>query len=204
MCRSLRPGPASDFFPFEVQRLGPDNTSDTFSALLSGLPAGTPIHYRAVATTDFGTVVGGDRTVTIAPPPPPKPGVASLGRVTVKGTTATVRIFCKGATSCHVSLRLSVHETLRGRRIVAVSAARTRGAKRKHRFVVVGSKSATVRAGKTAKLKVSLNRTGRALLAARHHLTTTLRVSQRRNGKTVVVAHRKVTFTSRHKRKRHH
>lgn len=207
--------PVSAFFQFgttvaygqstAAQRLGADNASDTFTAALSGLPVGTPIHYRAVAVTDFGTVVGADRTFTItAPPSPnPKPGSASLGHVTVKRTTATVSVACKGATSCQVSLRLTVHETLLGRRIVAVSAAKTKKAKRKHRLVVVGSIRATVRAGRTAKLKVSLNRTGRALLTARHRLTTTLTVSQRRNRKTTVAAHRKVTFTSPPKRKRH-
>jgi hypothetical protein len=209
-------GPVSAFFEFgtttaygsatAAQRLGPDNSSDTFTAALSALPAGIPIHYRAVAVTDFGTLVGVDRTITIAAPPKPTPksGSASLGRVTVKKTTATVAVSCHGATSCLVSLRLTVHETLLGHRIVAVSAAKTKKPRRTHRLVVVGSKRATVRAGKTAKLKVSLNGAGRALLRARHRLTTTLTVSQRRNGKTTAVAHHKVTFTSppKHKRKR--
>jgi hypothetical protein len=209
-------GPVSAFFQFgtttsygsatAAQRLGPDNSSDTFTAALSALPAGIPIHYRAVAVTDFGTLVGVDRTITIAAPPKPTPksGSASLGRVTVKKTTATVTVSCHGATSCLVSLRLTVHETLLGHRIVAVSAAKTKKPRRTHRLVVVGSKRATVRAGKTAKLKVSLNGAGRALLRARHRLTTTLTVSQRRNGKTTAVAHHKVTFTSPPKHRRKH
>jgi hypothetical protein len=196
-----------------AQRLGPDNTDDTFTAALSALPAGTPIHYRAVAVTDFGTVVGADRTVTITVPPKPTPtpapkaGIASAGHVTVKGGAVTVAVTCRGATSCRVSLGLTVHETLRGlrgHRIVAVSAAKTKKAKHKHRLVAVGSTSATVRAGKTPKLKVSLNRTGRGLLTARQRLAATLTVRQRLNGKTTVVAHRKVTFTSPRKRRRHH
>ena len=44
------------------QRTGPDNHSDTFTAVLGGLPAGTTIHYRAVALSDFGKFVGADRT----------------------------------------------------------------------------------------------------------------------------------------------
>jgi hypothetical protein len=210
-------GPINAFFQFgtttaytsatAAQRLGPDNTNDTFTAALSALPAGTLIHYRAVAVTDFGVFVGADRTVTIATPPKPtpKPGIASVGHITVKGGTATVAVKCGGATDCRVSLILTVHETLRGHRIVAVSAAKTKKPKLKHRLVGVGSASATVRAGKTAKLKVSLNRTGRGLLAARHRLTTTLTVRQRGTGKkTKVIARRKVTFTSPVKRKRHH
>ena len=210
-------GPINAFFQFgtttaygaatAAQRLGPDNTNDTFTAALTGLPAGKLIHYRAVAVTDFGVFVGADRTVTIAAPPKPTPkaGVASAGRITVKGGTATVAVTCRGATNCRVSLTLTVHETRRGHRIVAISAAKTKKPKLKHRLVVVGSASATVRAGRTAKLKVSLNRTGRGLLAARHHLPTTLTVRQRGAGKkTKVVARRKVTFKAPVKRKRHH
>jgi hypothetical protein len=215
---SVNPGgaPVSAFFQFgtttaygqstAAQRLGPDNASGTFTAALSALPAGIAIHYRAVAVTDFGTLVGADRTITIAAPPKPtpKPGSASLGRVTVKKTTATVAVSCKGATSCQVSLLLTVHETLLGHRIVVVNAGKTKKPKRTHRLVVVGSKRATVGAGNTAKLKVSLNGTGRSLLRARHRLTATLTVSQRRNGKSRALARRKVTFRSPPKHKRKH
>ncbi|MBV9818050.1 MAG: hypothetical protein JOZ07_06830 [Solirubrobacterales bacterium] len=40
------------------------NATIAFSAVLSGLPAGRRIHYRAVAQTDFGVVDGRDRTLT--------------------------------------------------------------------------------------------------------------------------------------------
>jgi hypothetical protein len=46
------------------QKTGPDNHADTFTAVLSGLPDETTIHYRAVAVTDFGKFVGADRTFT--------------------------------------------------------------------------------------------------------------------------------------------
>ncbi len=46
------------------QTLGPDNKADTFSATLTGLPATTTIHYRAVIVSDFGTFVGPDLTFT--------------------------------------------------------------------------------------------------------------------------------------------
>ena len=192
-----------------AQKSAPTAASTRFSAALTGLPAGTVIHYRAIAVSDFGTLVGADATLTTSsptppPPPAPKPGVASLGLVTVKGTTATVPVSCTGATTCQVSLRLTLHETLRGRRIVAVSAAKTKKVKRTHRLVVVGSKNTTVRPGRKPKLKVSLNHTGRSLLTARHRLTVTLTVRQRRNGKMRVVAHRKATFTSPRMHKRHH
>jgi hypothetical protein len=47
-----------------AQKTGPDDTSDTFAAFISGLPSGTTIHYRAVAQTDFRTFTGADATFT--------------------------------------------------------------------------------------------------------------------------------------------
>jgi hypothetical protein len=50
-----------------LQHLAPgDDTPRAFSAQLSGLAPGTTIHYRAVATTDFGKVVGRDRSLRTA------------------------------------------------------------------------------------------------------------------------------------------
>jgi hypothetical protein len=183
------------------QKLGPDDAVDSFSAALGGLPAGTTIHYRAVATSDFGTLFGADATVTTSSPPPPPPGSISVGRVKVKGSTATVPVSCKGATSCQVSLGLTVKETLRGGRIITVSAGKP-NRKRRHKLVRVGGATATVPAGKTVRIKVKLNGAGRALLAKHHHLKTKLTVTQRSGGKTVAVVHRTVTFKA-HSRRHH-
>ena len=56
-----------------AQALGPANAATAFSAQLTGLAASTVVHYRAVASSDFGTVVGPDQrlTTSAAPPPPP-------------------------------------------------------------------------------------------------------------------------------------
>ena len=62
-----------------------------FSAQLSGLPAGTTIHYRAVASSDFGTFVGADRTFTTAPAPPTPPATGSTGTGTGAVTAAVGR-----------------------------------------------------------------------------------------------------------------
>jgi hypothetical protein len=48
------------------QSVGVANSTQTFAAGLSGLPAGTTIHYRAVVTTDFGSQTGADQTFTTA------------------------------------------------------------------------------------------------------------------------------------------
>jgi hypothetical protein len=118
----------------------------------------------------------------------------------VSGTTASVRISCKGDTSCTVSLKLTVIETFRGHKLVAVSA---RKAKLKHKTVVVGTAKATVKAGHTQTVRIGLNRTGRKLLAARHRLTAKLTVTQRIAGRNRTISTQKVTFKAPHKHKKH-
>ncbi len=176
-----------------VQKLAPGNAATPFTASLGGLPAGTTIHYRAVAVSDFGKFVGADRTLTTKLLPPAK---ARVGHAKVSGKTAIVRIACQGpaGSKCQLTLRMSVTETLRGHRLVAVTA-RTR-----HRHVVVGAKRVTLAAGTARAVRISLNRTGRRLLTERHLLKVRLQVTQARgHGHNVVVSKQTVRFkTHRH------
>ena len=175
-----------------AQSTGPDNAADAFSAALTGLPVGTTIHYRMVATSDFGTQVGADQTLTTqTPSPPPVAGRASVGHARVSGKTVSVPVTCKGDTSCTVSLKLTVVETLRGHKVIAVNA---RKAKLRHKNLVLGNATATVKAGRSATVRISLNRTGRKLLAARHKLTAKLTVTQRISGRNRTISTQKVTF----------
>ena len=64
-------------------------------------------------------------------------------------------------------------ESLRRGRLVAVTAARR--AKLTHKVVVLGTAGASIGAGRSATVRIKLNGTGRALLAARHRLTAQLR-----------------------------
>jgi hypothetical protein len=180
-----------------TQTLGPDDTADPFTAAIAGLPLATTIHYRAVVTSDFGTQVGADRTLkTLAKPvPPPRkasPGKASVGRAKVSGRTASLGITCKGATSCAVRLRLTVVETLRGHKILAIKASHR--VKTTHKVVVLGTVTKTIRAGRRLTVRIGLNRVGRKLLAARRRLTVQLQITQRTAGKTRVVSTKKLTF----------
>jgi hypothetical protein len=182
-----------------AQKTGPDNAADAFSAALSGLPAGTTIHYRAVATSDFGTRVGADQTLTTQSPPSPPPvvaGKASAGLARVSGNTVSVPVTCQGDTSCTVSLKLTVTKTLRGHKLLAISARRT---KVTHKTVVLGAGSATIKAGQTATVRIGLNRTGRTLLAVRHKVTARLTVAQG----TRTISTQKVTFKAPKHRVKH-
>jgi hypothetical protein len=200
-----------------TQLIAPGNAPAPFSAALTGLPAGTVIHYRAVATSDFGTFVGEDRTLTTvaspapgpAPGPNPHPqpgpgnghgsadGTVTVGPARVTGGAATVRVACAGTTGaqCRVTLTLSAFELLHGHRVVAVTA--TGSAHRRHRTVILGTTRATLAAGRSGAETVTLSGAGRRLLAARHRLTAELSVTQTlASGRVVTVNGQAVTFTS--------
>ena len=60
--------------------------STSVAAALTGLPAGTVIHYRVVAQTDFGTADGADATFqTVAVPVPPTVGKPSQSHASLTG-----------------------------------------------------------------------------------------------------------------------
>ena len=148
-----------------VQTLGVGNAPVGFNAALTGLPAGTVIHYRAVAQTDFGTLTGADQTLTTtqpAPPPPPVNGTVTVGHAQVQGKTVAIRITCANA-PCNVTIKL----TAQGKH---------------HRTVGVGSTRVTLAAGQTETVRVGLNGTGQHLLATRHVLRVTLRAIQSLDG----------------------
>ncbi len=150
-----------------AQTLPVGNAPAAFTAQLTGLPAGTVIHYRAVAQSDFGTFTGADQTLTTSsptPPPPPAPGIGSVsvGHAQAQGQAVAVRITCSGA-PCTLTLKL----TARGLH---------------HRLLGVGSASVTLAAGQTEVVRIGLNQTGRHLLAVRHVLKVTLRAIQSLDG----------------------
>ncbi|HEY1774868.1 MAG TPA: hypothetical protein VGG41_01800, partial [Solirubrobacteraceae bacterium] len=189
-----------------TQTTGPDNGADGLSAALSGLPAGTTIHYRVVTSSDFATAVGADQTLTTTPlSTPVLPGPAAItvtalaGHARVSGTAASIPITCRGDTGCTVSLKLTVTETLQEHRILAVSA---RKPKVTHKTVLVGTATARVRAGRTRKVPVALNSSGRHLLAARHRLAAKLTVTERIAGKNRTISTQTVTFKT-HKHRKH-
>src|SRR5204862_5075615 len=99
-----------------AQSTGVSNASTAFAAELTGLPAGTTIHYRAVAVSDFGKFLGSDQTLTTTSPAtlPPPPGATppgeakpSAGRAKVSGTSASVRVTCavRAGTDCRLVRR---------------------------------------------------------------------------------------------------
>jgi hypothetical protein len=179
-------------------KTGPDDSPDSFSASLTGLAPGTTIHYRAVATSDFGTFVGADQhfTTTGGTPPPPGAGTASAGHAKVKGTSLKVPASCTGASgaTCRLAFKLTVVEHLRGHKVLKVTA----NARQRKVTVTVGSAHTTVAAGAARTVSLSLNGKGKRLLTRFRHLTATLKVTQTlADGSTRSVSSQKVTFRAR-------
>jgi hypothetical protein len=170
---------------------GVRNASTSYSAELTGLPARTTVHYRAVAVSDFGKFVGADQTLTTMatsplpplPPPPPPLGTTSGGRAHVSaaktsGATANVRASCVGpvGATCLLAFKLTIGETFEGHKLVAVTVRR--GARKARKIVVVGTASALLSAGQTKLVRISLNRAGKRLLTSLHRFEATLLVTQ--------------------------
>ncbi len=159
-----------------AQRIGPASTATPFSAQLAGLPAGTTIHYRAVAVSDFGTFTGADQTLVTAAAPAAPPvavaaGRASVVHVSTSGALARARVRCSGQTgaTCRLVLRLTVTETRHGSK-----AARHHS----RRVVLVGRTSVVLAAGQSRTVTVALNRAGKRLLGHRRALRARLSVQQ--------------------------
>jgi uncharacterized membrane protein len=88
---------------------------------------------------------------------------------------------------------MTVTETLKGHKVIAVTSRKQAHTHRK--VVVVGSAHVTLTAGQTRVVRVTLNRTGKALVAKHHTLKVTLHVAQTlANQHTVTVASRTLTF----------
>ncbi|MBV9604579.1 MAG: hypothetical protein JO027_05710 [Solirubrobacterales bacterium] len=144
-----------------AQTLAPARGPVAFTAALTGLPAGTTIHYRAVASSDFGTFAGADQVLSTGTPTP-VPGSVSLGHGRASGKAVVISIACTGG-SCQLRLTL----TAQGRH---------------HRRVRVGSTSVTLNGGQAGIVRIALNGAGRNLLAARRVLRVRLTAVQSSDG----------------------
>ena len=118
----------------------------------------------------------------------------------MSGTTAAVPVSCTGTTgaTCNLHLAITVTETLKGHRLIGVTARATRRKVRK--VVTVGSANVTLTAGQTETVRISLNGTGRHLLAGHRTLKVKLVVSQRVAGGTKTVSTQTLTFHRGHRR----
>jgi hypothetical protein len=128
-------------------------------------------------------------------------GTARVGVPKLTGTTASVPVSCSGAASCTVRLSLTVTETIKNGKVIAVAARRM---KTTTRHITLASARVTIHAGHRLTVALRLNAAGRRLLGQRHRLASSLSVGQLISGKTRILSTRTLTFAPAAKHKRKH
>jgi hypothetical protein len=167
---------------------GSDNLGDSVAVSGSTIVAGAPRHDADSSTANFGAAYVFGSGSAVVPPPVAHPTV-KVGSISGGHAKITVRLSCPaaGETCARASVKATVKEHLKGRKITAITA----GVKHKKvrtttKQVVVASAGVTLSAGRKETLTLKLNSTGRALLSKFHKLTAIVTVSS--GGKAIKTA----------------
>ncbi len=141
-------------------------------------------------------------TLPLEPGPPSAP-IATFSNVHVAGNLVAGTVNCTASAGllCDVAATLTVKETMSGRKVVAVSASHRPRPVTK--TLTIGQATGTSVADGFSTLDVTLDATGRALLAAHHRLVARLTVtSHSSTGVVSTIFNGDVTFVQ-HKKGHH-
>jgi hypothetical protein len=163
----------------------PIPSADSATYTVKGQDSGHHLQCQVTATDEGGSVTKKSSFVTIpAGGAPASAGETSVGAANFKGDTVSVPVFCSAQASggCQVTLRLSVVETLSGRRIVAVAAraakrARGHTAGLRHATLTLASAHVHLAPGAHATLAATLAGAAKRLLKARRRFTASVSVA---------------------------
>jgi hypothetical protein len=154
---------------------GADQTFTTVAPASSG-GTGTPAGSDSSSGTPGRSTSGSGLAAA-----PAGTGTPSVGKAKILGTTVTVPVRCApGGPSCAVQLQVTVTETIRGGRVIAITSRKTTKTTRK--VVVLGAARVTLAHGQSKTVRVLLNATGRRLPAKQHPLRA--KVTVRKLGAT--------------------
>jgi hypothetical protein len=151
-----------------------------------------------LASSGQSTPITATPAPVIVKPPPTVKGRASVKHITTSGATVSVRVRCKGSTACQIKLTGTVLETIRGGKVIAVAASKTTKKKTTKKTITIASKTATIPAGATKTIKLTLNGAGKRLLAKHHPLKAKLTVTQARK----TLTHKTITLKPKTKTKK--
>jgi hypothetical protein len=151
-----------------------------------------------LASSGRSTPITATPITATTPPPVTVKGRASVKHISTSGATISVRVRCKGSTSCKIKLTASVLETIRHGKVIALAASTKTKKKTTKKTITIISKTATIPAGATKTIKLTLNRAGKKLLAKHHPLKAKLTVTQSRR----TVTHKTITLKPKPKKKK--
>jgi DNA-binding beta-propeller fold protein YncE len=145
-----------------------------------------------------GAVTTASEAVTV-----PGPGSGTFGAVKVKSPKITITVACAGITiqTCGGTLALTTVEHLKGHRITAITAKKK--PKKNTRTLTLASATYSLAGGAETTLTITLNATGKKLLAKDHKLSARLVLTP--TGATVPSATKTLTITpppAKHKHRR--
>jgi hypothetical protein len=134
-------------------------------------------------------------------PEPSAITAASLGEWHLSGTSASALLRCAGSSgaSCTIAVSVGVRETLKGGKVIAVSAKAKGKPKIRNRTITIGSTTVTLSAGQSRTVVVVLNGAGERLLARDHAVAAKLTA---REGSAVLDT-QTVTFKAPPARRKH-
>ncbi|MGD0455174.1 MAG: hypothetical protein ABSB69_16425 [Solirubrobacteraceae bacterium] len=167
---------------FDVFKLEGGKFEGTFPSVANGF--GGDYAHESSEPAFVGVVYGGlPSTGPVAPKGTPAPPLAHLVSVSSSHGKIIAKLACPagGAACATDTLKASVVEHLKHGRITAVTASKKKAAKTK--TVVIAGGTATFAAGATKTLTLTLNATGRALLAKYGKLSVLVTISSA--GKTL-------------------
>jgi hypothetical protein len=157
---------------------------------VKGQDTGHHLQCQVTATDGGGSATAKSAFVTVpAGGVPASVGETTVGKATFKQGKLSVPIICstEAKGGCRVSGRLTVLETLSGRRVVAIAARATHdrqandlragAAGLRHVTIALATLRARLATGEHRTLTASLNTTGRRLLASRRRLSAYVSVS---------------------------
>jgi Glucodextranase, domain B len=160
--------------------------SDGTFSLPVTIAANTPTAFTAVATDELGRSGSASQTVTFTPQsqalPPARATIARAGKPRLKGRVLTTgwTVTCTGAgpdCAATVSAKATVPKAAR--------------------VISAGRRAFTVKAGATAKVRLTLTRSAYRILKRRHKLRLALRLAAARSGAATVTATRAVKLSRR-------
>ena len=147
----------------------PSATASTYVVRFAD--SGHHLQCQVTAADAGGTATATSPSVTIPVGGiPASAGETAVGRAQYAGEAVTVPVTCSALAvqGCNLLLRLTVRETLSGRRVVAVTAAV------RHSTVTLASARAFLAKGSHRTITLALTASARRLLASRHRLSARL------------------------------